>query len=70
MNENMKIIFFRENDPLTLKKKHPCSSDKFKVLRTGSDIRIVCLGCQKDLTLPRVKLEKMIKSVTEFQSEE
>ena len=66
----MKIIFFKVNDTLTLKKKHPCSSDKFKVLRTGSDIRIVCLGCQKDLTLPRVKLEKMIKSVTEFQSEE
>lgn len=66
----MKIIFFKVNDVLTLKKQHPCSSDKFKVLRTGSDIRIVCLGCQKDLTLPRVKLEKMIKSVKESQSED
>ncbi|MBE6642431.1 MAG: DUF951 domain-containing protein [Clostridia bacterium] len=46
-----------------MKKKHPCGSVAFEVLRTGSDIRIRCLGCGHDLTVPRIKLEKNIKKV-------
>lgn len=59
----MNIIHFATGDLLQLKKKHPCSSDLFKVVRTGSDVRIVCQGCNRDMTLPREKLEKMIKKV-------
>jgi hypothetical protein len=60
----MNIIKFSRDDILTLKKKHPCGSDTFTVLRVGSDIRIVCCGCGRDLTLPRTTLEKSIKRVT------
>ena len=59
----MKIIQFKSGDSLLLKKKHPCSSNIFRVARVGSDIRIICSGCQKDITLPREKIEKMIKKV-------
>jgi len=59
----MPIIYFSVGDNLILKKKHPCSSDVFKVLRGGSDVRIICTKCHRDLTLPREKLEKMIKKV-------
>ena len=59
----MNYAKFAVGDVLVLKKKHPCSSDCFRVLRSGSDIRIVCLGCQRDLTLPRETLEKSIKRV-------
>ena len=59
----MPIIYFSVCDNLILKKKHPCSSDVFKVLRGGSDVRIVCTKCQRDLVIPREKLEKMIKKV-------
>lgn len=59
----MPIIHFAPGDILKLKKAHPCSSNTFKVMRGGSDVRIVCEGCKRDLTLPREKLEKMIKSV-------
>ena len=59
----MPIIYFSVGDNLILKKKHPCSSDVFKVLRGGSDVRIICTKCQRDLTLPRERLEKMIKKV-------
>ncbi len=59
----MAIIHFSVGDRLILKKKHPCSSDTFKVLRSGSDVRIICLGCERDLTISREKLEKMIKRV-------
>ena len=59
----MNIIRFFPGDTLILKKSHPCSSNSFKVARIGSDIKIVCCGCSHELTFPREKLEKMIKSV-------
>ena len=59
----MQIIRFEIKDTLTLKKKHPCGSDTFTVLRTGSDVKIVCKGCAREMTLERIRLEKMIKRV-------
>ncbi|MBQ7699288.1 MAG: DUF951 domain-containing protein [Clostridia bacterium] len=59
----MDVIRINENDVLELKKKHPCGSFLFKVIRTGSDVRIICQGCGRDLTLPREKLEKSIKKI-------
>jgi hypothetical protein len=59
----MAIIKFTTGDTLVMKKKHPCSSDTFKVVRLGSDVRIICTGCGRDLTLERQALEKMIKRV-------
>ena len=59
----MKIIKFDVGNTLIMKKKHPCGSDRMKVLRTGSDIRIKCEGCGRDMTVAREKLEKNIKEV-------
>lgn len=59
----MEIIKIEVGDILLMKKPHPCGEHKFRVLRTGSDIRIICCGCGRDVTVPRVKLEKNIKKV-------
>ncbi len=59
----MEIIKIEVGDILLMKKPHPCGEHKFRVMRTGSDIRIVCCGCGRDVTVPRVKLEKNIKKV-------
>ncbi|MBO5009547.1 MAG: DUF951 domain-containing protein [Clostridia bacterium] len=59
----MNIAKFNVGDNLQLKKKHPCGSDIFKVLRVGSDIRICCVGCGRDLTMPRETLEKSVKKI-------
>ncbi len=59
----MNIIKFNVGDTLEMKKPHPCGEHRFFVLRTGSDIRVKCLGCEREMTLPRVKLEKNIKKV-------
>ena len=59
----MQKIEFNCGDFLIMKKKHPCSSDKFRVMRLGSDVRIICCGCNRDLTIKRDALEKMIKKV-------
>lgn len=61
----MEIIRFNEGDVLEMKKPHPCGGREFRVLRTGSDVRVVCLSCGRDVTVPRVKLEKNIKCVNE-----
>ncbi len=50
-------------DTLELKKEHPCGTKLFTVLRIGSDIRIVCCGCGRDMVFPRLKLEKSIKKI-------
>ena len=61
----MTLIKFEKGDTLVMKKKHPCGSDRFTVLRTGSDVRISCLGCGRDMTLDRLSIEKSIKKVIE-----
>ncbi|MBO4220039.1 MAG: DUF951 domain-containing protein [Clostridia bacterium] len=50
-------------DVLEMKKPHPCGSNRFTVLRVGSDLRVVCSGCGRDMTVPREKLERSIKKV-------
>lgn len=59
----MSIIKFEVGDVLEMKKPHPCGEHRFRVLRTGSDVRVCCVGCGRDVTLPRLKLEKNIKKV-------
>ena len=58
------IVRFSAGDILELKKTHPCGTSRFSVLRTGSTVRIICLGCGRDMTLEREKLERAIKKVT------
>ena len=55
------IIKIAVGDILELKKPHPCGEKRFLVMRVGSDVRILCQGCERDMTLPRIKLEKAIK---------
>ena len=59
----MNIPHFCVGDLLEMKKPHPCGAKTMKVLRVGSDMRIVCTGCGRDLTLPRVKLEKAVRKI-------
>ena len=63
----MPVIKLAVGDKIIMKKKHPCSSDVFTVARIGSDVRIICGGYSRDLTLPRESLEKMIKKVVSNQ---
>ena len=66
----MAFIKFVSGDILLMKKKHPCGSDRFKVIRGGSDTRLVCEGCGRDLELPREKIEKSVKRVFSHNPEE
>ncbi len=59
----MDIIKYKVGDLLELKKAHPCGDKRFKVLRVGSDIRLSCVGCERDLIMDRIKLEKSTKKI-------
>ena len=50
-------------DFVRLKKKHPCGSFDWKVLRSGADFRLECLGCSHQIMIPRSTLEKSVKEV-------
>jgi len=51
-------------DIVTLKKKHPCGSYEWEILRVGADFRIKCTGCDRQVWLKRRDLEKKIKKST------
>lgn len=51
-------------DIVELKKQHPCGNKSFEILRTGADFRIKCLGCQRQIWLPRPELERRTRKIT------
>lgn len=59
----LNIIPLHVDDIIALRKPHPCGGHDFKVLRLGSEVKIQCLTCGHDMTLPRIKLERAIKSI-------
>ena len=59
----MEIKKFNVGDVLEMKEQHPCGDRRMKVLRVGSDIRILCMGCGRDVTVAREKLEKNIRKI-------
>ncbi len=65
----MEIKKFDVGDVLEMKKPHPCGTHRMRVLRVGSDIRILCLGCGRDVTVAREKLEKNIRKIISSDEE-
>ena len=53
----------RVNDILTMRKPHPCGSSQWKVLRSGMDFRLKCLGCGHEVLVARAKAEKNIRQI-------
>lgn len=56
-------------DILQLKKKHPCGSSEWKVLRVGADFRLECCGCGHQIMIGRPQLQKNVKKVLTGKSE-
>ncbi|MFH0914692.1 MAG: DUF951 domain-containing protein [Chloroflexota bacterium] len=54
---------FRLGDVLRLKKKHPCGSDEWRVVRLGADIGLECLKCRRHVLLARSLLERRVKAM-------
>jgi hypothetical protein len=54
---------FQMGDRLRLRKKHPCGSFDWEVVRLGADIGIRCEKCGRRVLLPRAEVERRVKQV-------
>ncbi len=49
-------------DIVRMRKKHPCGSTDWEVVRLGTDVGIVCQGCGRKVLLPRGTFNKRYKT--------
>lgn len=56
---------YKIGDIVKLKKKHPCGSFEWEVLRVGADFRLKCMGCEHQIMLARTLLEKNTREIRE-----
>ena len=56
------VMEIRLGDVVRLKKKHPCGSFEWEVVRVGADIRIKCLKCQRHVLLERSTFERRVSA--------
>jgi len=50
-------------DIVRLRKRHPCGSYEWEVVRVGADIGLKCLKCQRRVLLGRAVFDRRLKSV-------
>lgn len=62
------MLDFELGDVLLLRKKHPCGSALWTVVRLGADIGIVCHGCGRRVLIARSELERRVKKRTPYTS--
>ena len=55
-------------DVVQLKKKHPCGSDQWQVMRVGIDIGIKCQKCNRRVFLERAVFERRVKAFLTTES--
>lgn len=56
-------------DVVIMKKPHPCGSKEFEITRIGVDYKLKCLGCGREVMIPRIKADKSIKAIREKEQE-
>lgn len=55
----------RLGDLLELRKAHPCGARRWRVVRLGADIGLVCEGCGRRVLLERRELEGRLAAIVE-----
>ncbi len=56
------IMEIKLGDVVSLKKKHPCGSNEWQVVRLGADIGLKCLKCQRQVRLERSVFERRVRA--------
>lgn len=56
---------YQVGDVIQLKKKHPCGSTNWEIIRYGIDVKIKCVKCERIIMIARVDLLKdIVKKVS------
>jgi hypothetical protein len=53
-------------DIVKMKKKHPCGSFEWEILRVGADFRLKCTGCGHQIMIARTQVEKNVKELKKY----
>lgn len=54
---------YEVGDIVRMKKKHPCGSFEWEILRVGADFRLKCVGCGHQIMIARKLVEKKARSI-------
>lgn len=57
------ILHYELGDIVSLKKGHPCGENKWEITRTGVDIKLKCLGCERQIWMTRIEFEKRVRKI-------
>ena len=53
----------RPGDVVRMRRRHPCGSYEWRVVRVGADIGVRCEGCGRRVILERRRFEQRVKYV-------
>ena len=59
----MSEIKYEVGDKIRMKKKHPCGSFEWEILRVGADFRLKCCGFGHQIMISRKIVEKNTKEI-------
>ena len=57
------MLKYEVGDIVELKKKHPCGSFEWEILRVGADFRLKCRKCGHQIMIDRKSGEKSTKNL-------
>ena len=57
-------------DIIKLKKQHPCGGYDWEILRVGTDFRIKCTTCDRQVWLPRREVLRRMKKIVSRKEEQ
>ena len=52
---------YKKGQRVQFKKKHPCGSEIWEIIRVGMDFKAECTKCGKIINMPKRKFEKSVK---------
>lgn len=58
-----KPVTYEVGDIVRLKKKHPCGSFEWEILRVGADFRLKCEGCGHQIMIERKAVDKNVREI-------
>ena len=57
------MLKYEVGDIVELKKKHPCGSFEWEILRVGADFRLKCRKCGHQIMIDRKSVENSTKNL-------
>ena len=57
------MLYYEIEYIVKMKKGHPCGENEWEIQRTGVDIKLKCLGCERVIWMPRIDFEKRVRKI-------